>query len=215
MNWNPSHDEQAQDRSYRIGQTKNVQVYRLVTRGSIEELQYMRQVYKSHLKKETLDTQGEDDDGKTIARLFIGVAGDASNHGELFGMQNLLKFKDGSFMTETWEAVEDEREDGLKGIPVYNDNAITEGLQTNRKAAEEVIGNDAFSIVSAFGQKTLENASTGRAFDAKTLNQRIRQPAMVEDVIDLSAEDDGVEVKTQEVSCCIVMLRRQPYLGAA
>ena len=199
VNWNPSHDEQAQDRSYRIGQKKNVQVYRLVTRGSIEELQYMRQVYKSHLKKETLDTQGEDDEGKSIARLFNGVAGDKDNNGELFGMQNLLKFKDGSFMTETWEAVTDEREDGLNDIPIFNDSAITKGLQTNRSAAEEVIGGDAFSIVSAFGEKTLEKASTGKAFNANLLNKKIRQPAYLDDVIDLSAGDGGL-VQAEEVS---------------
>ena len=35
--WNPAVEEQATDRAYRIGQTKPVQVHRLVTRGTIEE----------------------------------------------------------------------------------------------------------------------------------------------------------------------------------
>ena len=35
--WNPAVEDQASDRAYRIGQTKNVHVMRLVTRGSIEE----------------------------------------------------------------------------------------------------------------------------------------------------------------------------------
>ena len=35
--WNPSTDMQAQERAYRIGQTKEVTIYRLVTRGTIEE----------------------------------------------------------------------------------------------------------------------------------------------------------------------------------
>ena len=38
VNWNPSSDEQAQDRSFRIGQQRNVQVYRLVARGTLEEV---------------------------------------------------------------------------------------------------------------------------------------------------------------------------------
>ena len=35
--WNPAVEEQATDRAYRIGQTKPVQVHRLITRGTVEE----------------------------------------------------------------------------------------------------------------------------------------------------------------------------------
>ena len=35
--WNPAVEEQATDRAYRIGQTRPVQVHRLITRGTIEE----------------------------------------------------------------------------------------------------------------------------------------------------------------------------------
>jgi len=35
--WNPAVEEQATDRAYRIGQTKPVQVHRMVTKGTIEE----------------------------------------------------------------------------------------------------------------------------------------------------------------------------------
>lgn len=35
--WNPTMDEQATDRAHRIGQTKAVTVYRIVTRGTVEE----------------------------------------------------------------------------------------------------------------------------------------------------------------------------------
>jgi SNF2 family DNA or RNA helicase len=35
--WNPAVEDQATDRAYRIGQTKPVQVHRLVTRGTLEE----------------------------------------------------------------------------------------------------------------------------------------------------------------------------------
>ena len=33
-------------RAYRIGQRRNVQVYRLVSAGTIEENMYLRQIYK-------------------------------------------------------------------------------------------------------------------------------------------------------------------------
>jgi SNF2 family DNA or RNA helicase len=35
--WNPAVEEQATDRAYRIGQTKPVQVHRMVTQGTVEE----------------------------------------------------------------------------------------------------------------------------------------------------------------------------------
>jgi SNF2-related domain/Helicase conserved C-terminal domain len=49
--WNPATDNQAVDRSYRIGQTRNVVVYRFVTCGTIEEVIYRKQVFKGVLSK--------------------------------------------------------------------------------------------------------------------------------------------------------------------
>lgn len=42
----PAHDLQAMDRAYRFGQTRDVEVYRLLGAGSLEELIYARQLYK-------------------------------------------------------------------------------------------------------------------------------------------------------------------------
>ena len=42
----PAHDLQAIDRAFRIGQSRDVEVFRLLGAGCIEELMYARQVYK-------------------------------------------------------------------------------------------------------------------------------------------------------------------------
>ncbi|XP_072974391.1 SNF2 domain-containing protein ENL1 [Typha angustifolia] len=47
--WNPSTDNQSVDRAYRIGQLKDVLVYRLMTCGTIEEKIYKMQVFKGGL----------------------------------------------------------------------------------------------------------------------------------------------------------------------
>ena len=47
--WNPSTDMQARERAWRIGQKKEVTVYRLIISGTIEEKVYHRQIYKQFL----------------------------------------------------------------------------------------------------------------------------------------------------------------------
>lgn len=44
--WNPANDLQAIDRAYRIGQCRDVTVLRLISLGTVEEIIYLRQVYK-------------------------------------------------------------------------------------------------------------------------------------------------------------------------
>ena len=55
--WNLSAENQATDRTYRIGQKKNVQVYKLITKDSIEERIYELQEKKAQLAKSMLSTE--------------------------------------------------------------------------------------------------------------------------------------------------------------
>ena len=55
--WNASSENQATDRAYRIGQKNNVQVYKLITKNSIEEKIYELQQKKTELIDNVLDTQ--------------------------------------------------------------------------------------------------------------------------------------------------------------
>jgi TATA-binding protein-associated factor len=47
--WNPANDSQAQDRAYRIGQKRTVNVYRLICKGTLEEKILRRQALKKLL----------------------------------------------------------------------------------------------------------------------------------------------------------------------
>ncbi|KAI8967388.1 SNF2 family N-terminal domain-containing protein [Mycotypha africana] len=49
--WNPTVDQQAMDRAHRLGQTKQVTVYRLITKGTIEERILQRAKQKDEIQK--------------------------------------------------------------------------------------------------------------------------------------------------------------------
>jgi len=52
--WNPSTDVQARERAWRLGQKKEVTIYRLMTAGTIEEKIYQRQIFKQVLSNKVL-----------------------------------------------------------------------------------------------------------------------------------------------------------------
>ncbi|KAG0309336.1 hypothetical protein BGZ98_003451 [Dissophora globulifera] len=52
--WNPSTDVQARERAWRLGQTRPVTIYRLMTSGTIEEKIYHRQIFKQFLTNKIL-----------------------------------------------------------------------------------------------------------------------------------------------------------------
>ncbi|CCC10792.1 hypothetical protein SMACR_04371 [Sordaria macrospora] len=83
--WNPSYDLQAQDRAYRIGQIRDVDVFRLVSAGTIEEIVYARQIYKQQQANIGYNASNE-------RRYFKGVQRDKNKKGELFGLENLFTF---------------------------------------------------------------------------------------------------------------------------
>lgn len=84
-NWNPSYDLQAQDRAYRIGQTRDVEVFRLVSAGTVEEIVYARQIYKQQQANIGYSASVE-------RRYFKGVQKSSGQKGEIFGLDNLLTF---------------------------------------------------------------------------------------------------------------------------
>jgi DNA excision repair protein ERCC-6 len=87
--WNPSTDIQARERAWRLGQKREVEIYRLMTAGTIEEKIYHRQVFKQILTNKVLKdpkqrqtfhlrelhdlfTLGDKSDGTETGSLFKG-----------------------------------------------------------------------------------------------------------------------------------------------
>eukprot|EP00803_Ostreobium_quekettii_P000740 evm.model.scf_636EXC.12 EVM.evm.TU.scf_636EXC.12 scf_636EXC:72695-73723(-) len=82
-----------QDRAFRIGQRRDVTVYRLIAAGTVEELVYTRQIYKQQ-QSNLVIAGGEE------RRYFEGVQGVKDMKGELWGVGNLLKLAADSLMTK-------------------------------------------------------------------------------------------------------------------
>ena len=65
--WNPAVEDQATDRAHRIGQTKVVNVYRLIARGTVEEKILDLSAKKRALMTNVLSTEGSPIKGLTRA----------------------------------------------------------------------------------------------------------------------------------------------------
>jgi hypothetical protein len=74
--WTPAEDSQAVDRAYRIGQTKKVFVYRMITAGTVEEKMYEKQVHKDGIRRAvfTEDTTVERHFDKDDLRKLFNLA---------------------------------------------------------------------------------------------------------------------------------------------
>ncbi|KAM3611776.1 uncharacterized protein V6R79_024098 [Siganus canaliculatus] len=121
--WNPANDLQAIDRAYRIGQSKDVTVLRLISLGTIEEIIYLRQIYKQQLQSSVV--------GKESARrYFEAVQGHGARKGELFGIKNLFRLQtQGTCLTRSILEREGQVESGVMTSNTHTGEE-TEGAKT-------------------------------------------------------------------------------------
>ena len=73
--WNPAAEAQATDRAHRIGQTRPVTVYRLLTRGTVEEQVVRLQAKKRELAAAIDESGTNDAPGWSMEELKSLIAG--------------------------------------------------------------------------------------------------------------------------------------------
>jgi len=78
VSWNPAVDAQAVDRAYRVGQTRDVVTYRLISAGTVEEKMYRLQVFKGGLTSSVMGARGGRGGGGAAAAAAGGDAGAAA-----------------------------------------------------------------------------------------------------------------------------------------
>ncbi|AMD20070.1 HCL081Wp [Eremothecium sinecaudum] len=64
--WNPTIDSQAMDRAHRLGQTRQVTVYRLLVKGTIEERMRDRAKQKEHVQQVVMEGKTKDNNVQTV-----------------------------------------------------------------------------------------------------------------------------------------------------
>jgi ATP-dependent DNA helicase len=138
--WNPQQDLQAQDRAHRIGQVNNVIVYRLATRGTVEQTLLETAEGKRRLEKLVIRKQRFRDDPKS-----------RQGRDDLEELQRLLRQTDGERI---------DLEEG-RGVTLLSDEELR--LLTDRsdaayvRAEEGAHESETFKAVEAQGENSLLN----------------------------------------------------------
>ncbi|XP_043832837.1 DNA excision repair protein ERCC-6-like 2 isoform X2 [Dromiciops gliroides] len=168
--WNPANDLQAIDRAYRIGQCRDVKVFRLISLGTVEEIMYLRQVYKQQLHCVVVGSEN-------AKRYFEAVQGSKEHQGELFGIHNLFKLRSqGSCLTRDILEREGQVEAGVmtattwlkEGPPAHKlEMTADPECQEHKKQgqSEEVVEKEVFDLYGDFSDE--ESMGSSRKKTAK------------------------------------------------
>ena len=136
--WNPQQDLQAQDRAHRIGQTRPVIVYRLATKGTVEQTLLEKADGKRRLEKlviqkgkfKNLRDKSNSDDLDELARLL------EQDDGEGYSAEKgLLSKEDLDILTDRSEEAYQRAEKGEEGrremfqaVEMRKDSGVLEGV---------------------------------------------------------------------------------------
>ncbi|XP_005384743.2 PREDICTED: DNA excision repair protein ERCC-6-like 2 isoform X1 [Chinchilla lanigera] len=191
--WNPTNDLQAIDRAYRIGQCRDVKVFRLISLGTVEEIMYLRQVYKQQLHCVVVGSEN-------AKRYFEAVQGSKEHRGELFGTYNLFTLRSqGSCLTRdileregqveagimtatTWlkegppaQELETPKEPGYQeprgqqgptaGSDLYSDLSDDESMGASRIKTTKHRTSDSSKVSASSGQLTLFQCGFSKLFE--------------------------------------------------
>uniref|UniRef100_A0A3Q1K274 Uncharacterized protein n=1 Tax=Anabas testudineus TaxID=64144 RepID=A0A3Q1K274_ANATE len=227
--WNPANDLQAIDRAYRIGQCRDVTVLRLISLGTVEEVIYLRQVYKQQLQCSVVGKE-------TARRYFEAVQGHGVHKGELFGIKNLFRLQtQGTCLTlqilEPFvftNLFKEPRDSPSEDGPVPNDQAAKvnkealkiprelldfssgseedeemQRLQRDASNSSAVVGNRNVNAATGPGRKSLLQHGFSRLLERVEGNLELGDrdsPGVEESLSDTDAKDQGRIGKSEGTS---------------
>lgn len=203
--WNPAMDAQAQDRAHRIGQTRDVHIYRLITEHTIEENILLKAKQKKNLDimvmdkgkfdalhKSRKENGSEKDAMKDVytkggLRAILGVAGDNGN--------NDIRTQD-NFESEEKETADLSSEQMEKAMASLEDEDDVKALRgAQKEAAEELKEFDENAEI----KKNSDEEDEGDTEDGPTKKPAKRQKLKKTNEEKSSKSQEGEEEKSEEI----------------
>lgn len=140
--WNPQQDLQAMDRAHRIGQTRPVIVYRLATRGTVEQTLLEKADSKRRLEKlviqkgkfkSLLDTKSKDDVVDELRSALDDADFERVDVGDGAGGKAILSQKDLDVLTDRSDEAYVRAEKGLEGASSGEGTLLFKAVETKRE----------------------------------------------------------------------------------
>ncbi|KAI3842165.1 hypothetical protein MKW92_013880 [Papaver armeniacum] len=185
--WNPSTDMQARERAWRIGQTRDVTVYRLITSGTIEEKVYHRQIYKHFLTNKILKNpqQRRFFKARDMKDLFV-----LQDEGEGASTETSNIF---SQLSEDISAIQPLKDNSAKDktvVPLLTSSSDAEVSGSNNSLALDVKGKE--KAFQNDGEVDAETNVLSLLFDAQGIHSAVNH-----DMIMNAHEEEKVRLEEQ------------------
>ena len=150
--WNPQQDLQAQDRAHRIGQKRNVVIYRLATRGTVEEVLLGKAEGKRRLEKLVISKgkfkdwgrgkkkkeEDEDEGMGALERALAEADGERLDFGGEKTGEELLSDKDLETLIDRSEEAYEKVEKGV-GSGREDANAVFQSVETKKGGGDGLL----------------------------------------------------------------------------
>ncbi|QID80487.1 DNA dependent ATPase rad26 [Saccharomyces pastorianus] len=174
--WNPSTDLQARERAWRIGQKREVSIYRLMVSGTIEEKIYHRQIFKQFLTNRILTDPKQKRFFKIHELQDLFSLGGENGHSTEELSEEVQKHTDNLKNSKSQESDDFEQLVNLSGVSklesFYNgkekkesnkseDDRLIEGLLGGESNLETVMSHD--SVVNSHANSSSSNMITREA----------------------------------------------------
>jgi DNA excision repair protein ERCC-6 len=139
--WNPSTDMQARERAWRLGQKREVTIYRLMTAGTIEEKIYHRQIFKQFLTNKVLKDpkQRQTFEMSSLHDLFSLGEEDQAETSSLFKTEVTYQAnaKEKSKAGRQNDKQDVQNVEGIAGVEEFHDAAGNKGENGEPKTNEQ------------------------------------------------------------------------------
>ncbi|ESL09920.1 DNA excision/repair protein SNF2 [Trypanosoma rangeli SC58] len=197
--WNPSSDAQAIDRVHRIGQIREVVVYRLITCGTVEEKVYRNQIFKVMAAKQStsVGAQADQEGGAEFYRYFTHL-----QLRSMFDVGMLDRSETAAQLDALHpNAVSPEERAALTALPFVcdvSDNSCVH-VEAVVRAEQESDTSLTTSAARRCGAKRRRPASPSPSVLKESLHEPLSQEEVSEILLQLEAEATGSQPTTERL----------------